>query len=237
MSMRLTDLEDLLVIDARGKAVGRVTRALFDPMEPLLVGFEVRMNPFGHFIERPRRYVAFNGVSVSSKKVRLSKGTPLERVRGRRSGVDWEQAVVWHGMPVKTTSGKAMGFVGDADIESDGRISRLELTRGVTSDLAVGIREVAGEHILGFSREAVRVVDVEDGVEFSGGVAAGAGKGAAVAKVTAERAAVGAARTAAAAARAAKSSKIGKRASASWKGFAHGIKEGMSEDDSSAGKR
>ncbi len=235
--MRLADLDDLLVIDARGTAVGRVTRALFDPSEPVLVGFEVRMNPFGFVIERPRRYVALAGVSLSTKKLRLAEGTPLERVRGRRSGVDWEQSVVWLGMPVKTVSGETMGVVKDADIDSEGRVLRLVLSRGVASDAAVGIREIAGDRVLGFSCDAVRIDDAERGVEFTGGVAAGAGKGTAVAKVTAERAAVGAVRTAAAAARAAKRSSIGKRASASWKGFARGVKEGMSDDDSSAGKR
>ena len=237
MRMRLTDLDDLLVIDVHGRKVGHVTRALFDPAQPVLVGFEVRMNPFLYTIERPRRYVALVGVSISSTKLKLAEGTPLERLRGQRSGVDWEHAVVWLGMPAATASGKAMGIVKDADIDREGRVLRLLLSHGAASDVAVGIREIAGESVLGFSRDAVRIDDAEGQTEYDGGLAAGAGKGAAVAKVTAERAAVGAVRTAAAAAQAAKRSSIGKRAAASWKGLAQGVKEGMSDDDPSAGKR
>jgi sporulation protein YlmC with PRC-barrel domain len=228
--MRLTDLDELLVVDARGKSVGRVARALFDPAEPLLVGFEIRMRPLGYMLERARRYVPRSGVTLSSKKMTLAEGTRLEKVTGTRAGVDWEQVVIWLGMPVRTASGKLLGEVKEADLDVDGRVSRLVLTRGATSDVAVGMREVSGECVVGFAEGAVRLDDSVASPEFSGGLAAGAGKGAAVAKVTAERAAKGAVSAAVVAARAARRSSLAKRASSSWKGFAEGIKEGMSDD-------
>ncbi|MBE0417894.1 MAG: hypothetical protein IBX63_09035 [Coriobacteriia bacterium] len=235
--MRLTDLDDLVVVDARGKTVGRVARALFDPAEPLLVGFEVRMRPLGYLLERPRRYVPRSCVTVSSKQVTLAEGTRLEKVGGRRAGVDWEQVVIWHNMPVRTASGTLLGEVKEADLAADGRVSRLVLTRGSTSDVAVGVREVPGASVVGFSEGAVRLDDAVDSPEFSGGLAAGAGKSAAVAKVTAERAAKGAVSAVVVAARAAKRSSLAKRATSSWRGFAEGIREGMADDDVSGGER
>jgi len=228
--MRLTDFDDLPVIDAKGVSLGRVSRALFHPSEPLLVGFEVRMRPWAYVLERQRRYVPISSVSVSPKQLTLAAGTRLEKVGGRRAGVEWEQTVVWRGMPVRGASGALLGEVKEADLDADGHITRLVLGRGTTSDLAVGTREVPGEQVIGFSDGAVRLEDSVAAPEFSGGIAAGAGRTAAVAKVTAERAAKGAVTAAASAARAAKGSSIGKRAALSWKGFAEGVKEGLADD-------
>lgn len=228
--MLLSDLHELQVFDARGKSVGRLARALFDPSEPVLVGFEIRMRPFGYVLERPRRYVASAEVSVTSKQATLSERARLEKIGGRRSGIDWEQVVVWQGMPVRTVSGSLLGEVKDAEVDESGAVSLLTLTRGATSDVAVGVREVPGESIVGFSNGAVRLQDVVESPEFSGGLAAGAGRAAAVAKVTAERAAQGAVSAATTAARAAKRSSLGKRASLSWKGFTEGIKEGLADE-------
>jgi sporulation protein YlmC with PRC-barrel domain len=229
--MRLTDFDELPVVDARGKTVGRVARALFDPADPVIVGLEVRMQPLGHLVQRPDRYVPRSGVAVSEKQVILAEKTRLEKADGTRSGVDWEQAVIWHAMPVRTVSGRLLGEVKDADFDGDGRVTRLVLTRGATSDIAIGVREVPGESVLGYAEGAVRVVDAVSTPEFSGGLAAGAGKGAAVAKVGAERAAKGAVSAAVVAARAAKRSQVAKRASSSWKGFTEGIREGMADKE------
>lgn len=229
--MRLTDFDELPVVDARGKTVGRVERALFDPADPVIIGLEVRMRPLGHLLQRPDRYVPRSGVAVSEKQVTLAEKTRLEKADGTRSGVDWEQAVIWHAMPVRTASGKLLGEVKDADLDGDGRVTRLVLTRGATSDIAIGVREVPGESVLGYADGAVRVVDAVSTPEFSGGLAAGAGKGAAVAKVGAERAAKSAVSAAVVAARAAKRSQVAKRASSSWKGFTEGIREGMADKE------
>lgn len=234
--MRLTDFDELIVVDARGRTVGRIARALFDPADPVLIGFEVRMRPLGYLLERPRRYVLRSDVTIASGQATLVGKARLERADQTRSGVDWDRVVIWLGMPVRTASGKLLGEVKEADLDTGGRVSRLVLTRGATSDVAIGVREVPGESVLGFAGGAVRIDDVVEAPGFSGGVAASAGKGAAVAKVGAERAAKSAVSAAVVAARAAKRSSLAKRASSSWKGFAEGIREGMTEDDEGSGR-
>ncbi|MFU8891084.1 MAG: PRC-barrel domain-containing protein [Anaerosomatales bacterium] len=234
--MRLTDFDELVVVDARGKTVGRIARALFDPADPVLVGFEVRMRPLGHLLERPRRYVPRSDVTIASGQATLAEKARLERADQTRSDIDWEQVVIWLGMPVRTAPGKLLGEVKDAELDTGGRVSRLVLTRGATSDVAIGVREVPGESVLGFADGAVRIDDAVDAPEFSGGMAASAGKGAAVAKVGAERAAASAVSAAVVAARAAKRSSLAKRASSSWKGFTEGIRKGMAEDEEDSGR-
>lgn len=230
MSARLSDFEELPVIDACGKKVGRVSYVLFHLADPTIVGFEVRMRLFLFLFERKRRYVPYSGVTIAEGEMTLSEGTRLEKARARGSSVDWEQTVIWRGMPVRTDSGTPVGAVKDVDLDREGRVTRLVLTRGATSDMAIGVREVSGDEILGFSEGSVRLSESVVNPEFSGGAAAGAGKAAAVAKVTAERAAAGAVTAAISAGRAAKRSSVGKRAAQSWKGFTDGIKEGMADD-------
>ncbi len=235
--MMLSEFEDLAVIDAKGRVAGRVTRVLFDGATPALVGFEVRMRPLAYLIDRPLRYVPRTGVTLSKRGLTLVPPARLERARGRAGGIEWDATVVWSGMPVVSESAAPgedpLGVVKDVDLGAEGRVRRLVLSRGATSDVAVGIREIDGERVLGFAGGAVRVADEVARPQFSGGVAAGAGKTAAVAKVRAEQAAVGAVRAAAAATRAARRSGIGKRASASWKGFAEGLREGYADDERS----
>lgn len=228
--IHLSDFEESQVVDARGKTVGRVSRVLFHPCDPVLIGFEVRMKLLFYLFERKRRYTPLSGVRASSKAITLAEGTRLEKLGGRRAGLDWTQVVVWRGMPVRTASGAALGTVGDVDFDKDGRVTRLVLTRGATSDVAIGVREVPGDAVLGFEGDAVRLSDDVASPEFSGGLAAGAGKATAVAKVTAERAAAGAVSAAISAGRAVKRSSVAKRAATSWKGFSDGIREGMADN-------
>lgn len=228
--MRLTSFDELPVVDQRGKAVGRVSRALFDPARPALVGFEVRLMPLGHIVERPRRYVALSNVLVGDDCLSLAEGTRLETHRDARSDIVWERTVVWKGMPVRSSSGDELGEVKDVDLEADGAVSRLMLTRGAASDATIGTREVAGSAVTGFAEGAVWLDGSVTALEFSGGLAAGAGKTAAVAKSAAKRAALSGMKTAGSAARAANRSSLGRRAAASWKGLAQGVKEGLAED-------
>lgn len=228
--MRLSDLEGLVLVSARGKRVGWLARALFDEEQPVLVGFEVRMRPLGYLIERQRRYVPRSAVELSAREAALVRGSRLERIGGGRSRIDWERVVIWSGMPVRTASGVDLGAVREAELDGEGRIARIVLTRGATSDVAVGVREIDGAFVLGFADGAVRLDDEVARPEFSGGLAASAGKGAAAAKVAAERSAKGAVSAAIVAARAAKHSSLAKRASSSWKGFAAGVKEGMTDE-------
>ncbi len=230
--MLLSQFEGRTVIDARGRVVGKVTRGLFDAQRPVLVGFEVRLKPLAHLIERPMRYVPRTGVTLSKAGLTVERRARLERVDGGKGGVDWEQAVVWTGMPVATESGtEPLGVLKDADLGAEGRVKSILLTLGAASDAAIGTREIEGAHVRGYANDAIRVDDVLGRTEFSGGLAAGAGRGAAVAKVKTAQAATGAVKGAAAAARAAKRSGVGKRASDSWKGFARGLQEGLREDD------
>ncbi|HET6498881.1 MAG TPA: PRC-barrel domain-containing protein, partial [Coriobacteriia bacterium] len=112
--MRLTGFDELPVVDRRGTTVGRVSHALFDPARPALVGFEVRLPRLGRLVERQRRYVPLTGVTVHDDRLSLAEGERLQTLRDTRSGISWEHATIWKGMPVRSSSGVGLGEVKDA---------------------------------------------------------------------------------------------------------------------------
>lgn len=229
--MRLTSFDELPVVDRSGTTVGRVLRSLFDPMTPRLVGFEIRVAPIGHIVERQRRYVPLSKVVVTEERLTLAEGARLETVRDTRSDIDWGRTPVWKGMPVRSSSGADLGEVKDAYLEPDGTVSRLVLTRGATSDAAIGTREVGGSAVAGFADGAVWLDESVADLEFSGGLAAAAGKTTVIAKSAAKAVARSGAAAATEAAKTAGQSSLGRRASASWKGFAQGIREGLADEN------
>ena len=233
--MRVKELEGVNVYDGRDRLVGTVTRGIFDATRPVLIGVEVRMRPWLHLIERPRRYVATSQASIKRSGVRLIARKKPEREGANRTTEEWESSVVWVGQQILTESGVDMGCVGDVELASDGTVIEIELTGGATRNVAVGTRRISAEHLLGFDGEVLRVSDGALEAHFSGGVAASAGKGAAVAKSTAERvasaAAKGAVSAGVAAVKAARRSKGRGRMGGAWKGFAEGIKEGMRDGE------
>ncbi len=233
--MRLSEFEGVPVIDARDRAVGKVERCVFDPAEPVLVGVEVRMRPFLYLIERPRRYISTRQASLKRSGVRVLPGGRLEREGGTRAGIDWERTVVWRGMPVLTEDDTHIGNVDDADLDAEGRIISLLVTGGAVRDTAVGRREVPAAFLREFDGEAVRVSDEFLGTAFTGGLAAGAGRSAAAAKVSVQRVAKvtekGVVTAGVATVRALRRSRAKRHPKGALKGFLEGVKQGMNDEE------
>lgn len=233
--MRVNELEGVRVYDGRDRFVGTVTRGVFHAEKPVLVGVEVRLRPWLHLIERPRRYVATSHASIKRSGVRLLSGKKPEREGANRTTEEWETAVVWVGQQVVTEGGVDMGLVGDVKVGPDGSVIEVELSGGASRNVAVGTRSVSAEHLRGFDGDVIRVADEALETRFSGGAAASAGKGAAVAKAAAGKVASAAAKGAVtagiAAVKAARRSKGPGRLGGAWKGFTEGVKEGMRDEE------
>ncbi len=231
----VSKLEGLTVVDARAKILGKVTHVLFHPTEPRAVGFEVQPPAIGYVVNRKPRYVPLGQVLIEGGELRLTGAKPLmDKAAEKAQGFEWESSVIWRSMPVLTRDGATMGFVRDVRISAtDGSVTVLALTGGVTADVAVGTKQLDGTSVRGFDleREAVIVEAEAAGVELSGGVAAQAGKSTAVAKLAAEKAAKSAAAGAAVAVRAAAKSDAAKRAVKGWKSLSEAFKEGLEGED------
>lgn len=220
------------ILGPKGKRIGWVTHVLFHPSEQRVVGIEMRPRPVGYMIERSPRYYAYDAFEIADEKLTLidakgSSGTAA----AKRLGIDWEQTVIWAFQDVKTKKGREMGQVANVTFAKDGTVRAIKVSGGMTANVAVGQHTIPAEEILGFDGDSIRVTDASNEAATSGGVAAQAGKGAAIASHTAKKAASGALTAGVAAAKAASKSETAKRAKEGWSDFTSAFKEGLRGDE------
>ena len=195
------DTERLVVFGERNKdgarkRVGRVVEIVFDPAESRVMGLLVERPNILFLIRRKEVILALDRARVLADRVEVDGGKAWGKQAAKRLGVDWDKAVIWKGMPVRTESGTRLGDVRDAVFdEHDGHLNGLGLTEGFTRDAAVGVRDVPATLVRGWNGTAVIVADEARRIGTEGGAAAAAGRGAAVAQDAAVKsaAAVGAA--------------------------------------------
>lgn len=220
-------MEGVRITGRKDKLFGRIANVLFAPAEPRVVGYEVQPPSLGYVIERKPRYLTLQALE------RTADGMALRQEHARTSpGCSWDESVVWRYMPVVSESGKALGFVRDAEFdETDGALGRMWLSYGTADDMAVGGRTIPASSVLRFNGEAVVVANEAAKARVSGGSAQTAGRGAAVAMLAAEETAKQAVGGAVRIAKVVRQAKISKRAKSGWQSFKDSIAEGMKDDE------
>lgn len=230
----ITDIEGLPVTNAKGKLLGRVNHVLFHPTEPRVVGLEVQPPAIGMVVERRPRYIALDSIELREHSVVLAADKPhSEKAAAARLGIEWERTVIWRYMPVVTDSGEELGLVRNVRFDAaSGTLKRMSLTRGATSDVAIGRQVLDAALVTGFDQEHewVRVSDEASEKGSSGGVAVPAGRGAAVVKIAAEETAKQAIGGAVEIAKAVKKADVGGRAKRGWRAFKDAFDEGMRQE-------
>lgn len=240
MGISLDDLYRTPVYTAKGRRVGRVGDVLFHPSEPRVIGFAVQRPRLLFLLDLKDRYLALDSCRPRRDEVDVTGGKESwDKAASRRLSVDWDASVVWSGMPVRAEKGTALGQVKNAEFDPEtGRLLQLVLTSGAAADIAVGTRRVEPALVTGFRDGSIVVKDEVLTVETSGGAAAAAGRGAAVAKKQAGEAAVAAGkavRTAAeygkAAAKVAAGSETGKKTIGWLKSIRDEVVDAMGDPD------
>jgi uncharacterized protein YrrD len=224
MKLTLHDLDRLPVMGEKKRSgvrnhVGKVVDVIFHPEKNVAIGYVVARPNVLLLFRRKDVILAFDRATVLADKIVVDGAQAWGGSAARRLGVNWDTAVIWRGMPVRTVGGKALGYVRDAVVdEDDGRLNGLGLTSGVAADVAVGTVDMPARLVKGWDGSAILVEEEVRQIESDGGVATVAGRTAAVAQdraVKASAAAVKGAKTAAAytksAARVAAKSETGKK--------------------------
>ncbi len=231
--LSLLDVSRQDVYSAKGKRIGRVADVLFAPGATSVVGFVVSRPRLLFLIDRNDRYLALDRTRFSADGLVVADANGAwDGSAAKRLGHSWDDTVIWVGMPVSTESGVKLGSVRDGLFdEKTGEISAIGLTGGLTADAAVGVRDLPASVVVGFDGQAVRVKDEAIAYETSGGAAAAAGRGTAVAKKAAVDAAAKAAVYTKAAAKAAGQSDVGKRAAGWFKAIKDEVVDAMGDPD------
>lgn len=232
-------VQGLAVYDAKDRPVGTVTHVLFHPSDACVVGVEIQPPNLAYVVSRGPRYVALQGLAFSADRLELTKSGEWSGSRAEKAlGFKWDKTVIWAGMPVASASGESLGYVRDASFSvPEGRLIEVLLTEGITSDTAIGTRRLDGSLLEGFDGSAVRASEEASQVDFSGGLAASAGKSAAVVTVAAGEAGKKAAQLGGQAVRAAAKSKTARGAWSVLRQTGKAFREGLHDepDDRAAG--
>ena len=183
------------------KRLGRVHNLVFAEDGRRVVGLMVKRPDVAGMIKQKDCFVALDalrraegGLVVSAEK------DAVDEAACKRLGIDLETCFIWSGMPVKTISGKPLGYVMDARFnECTGAVDCFCTQEGSAATALVGSFEIPAAWFVRYASGTMVVRDEAASLELSGGLAGKAGEGYAHAKDGAKRA-VAKADTAAAAA-------------------------------------
>lgn len=207
MMLTLHDLDRLPVMGEKKrsgvrKKLGKVVEVVFHPTENRAIGYLVARPDVLFLFRRKDLMLAFDRATVLSDKVHVDGSKAWGSAAAKRLGINWEEAVIWRGMPVRTKAGKPLGYVRDAVFDGeDGHLNGLGLTSGIAADVAIGTVDMPARLVKGWDGSAIIVEEEAKTIDSDGGAAVVAGRAAAVAQDRATKtaaAAVQGAKTAAA---------------------------------------
>lgn len=210
------EFEGVRVVEARKKSdkrIGKVYHFVFHPSEKRVVGFMVKRPDLLLMFHRSDSFVALDGFSIEDGRIMIKDDKSATGAAAiKRLGLDWDNCVLWVGMPVMTKSQKTLGYVGSVTFDRQtGKVDSLEVETGALNDALVGKVSIPASMVRGFKRGvgqaiapmddkmaaaqaeaeqlgAILVDDEAAKIATDGGVAAAAGEATAVAADKARKA-------------------------------------------------
>lgn len=181
--------------------IGKVRRTVFHPTEKRVVGFIIKRPDLLWMFHRKDKFVAIDGFDLEDGRMVIKQDpAATDNAACKRMGVNYDECILWIGLPVMTQDGQAFGVVGNVEFDlSDGDVVSFTTDSGMANNALLGKRTVSADAIKGFRRgmgTALKTPDyegeeielgamlVDDSVKdlvAEGGVAEKAGKATAVA--------------------------------------------------------
>lgn len=169
----LTELHGCVVRESgkKAKRIGKVRSAVFHPRKRAVVGFTVKRPDIALMAHRPDLFVAYDAFDVVEGDLVVSgESGATGKAACKRLGVDWDECVIWQGMPLLTEGGKRLGLVGDVRFRTeDGSVICLMVDRGKSADILLGLTELPARYIKGFKLGVGDALSLEDGDDFAHG--------------------------------------------------------------------
>lgn len=151
-----TDMHKMRVLGGkRGtKRIGKVKSCVFHPSEKRCVGFIVKRPDLLWMFHRKDLFVALDGFDMVDGRICIKEDADMTGPAAcRRLGLNWDDCVLWEGMPLMTADGTAVGYVGRVTFSlTTGAVERLEASNGVTAKYLLGTLEVPADVLVGFRR-------------------------------------------------------------------------------------
>lgn len=136
------------------KKLGKVRSCVFHPKERRCVGFIVKRPDAALMFHRRDVFVAVNGYDMVDGRI-VVRRSPDATDKGacKALGVNWDDCVLWVGLPVIGEDGESYGLVGDVLFDAvTGEVETLRVTQGATANALLGVKEIPASLIRGFKR-------------------------------------------------------------------------------------
>lgn len=136
------------------KRIGKVRRFVFHPKEKRCVGFIVKRPDLLWMFRRKDKFVSIEGYDLVDGRISI-RNVPeaTDRAACKALGVDWDECVLWVGLPVMTEGGDAFGTVGNVTFNRiTGEVVSFDTDSGATANALLGKRTVSADLIKGFRR-------------------------------------------------------------------------------------
>lgn len=181
---KTTTAKDGTVTDKYQK-LGRVHAAVFTPDGKHVAGFTIKRPDVAGMVKRADAFLARDSLKVVDEKTVLVTRPEggLDEAALRRLDLDWDRCIMWSGMDAKTTAGKPLGYVSDAEYdEGSGAVTRFFTADGGMARALIGSFVITPDMVRGY-RDGFMIVEPGDkSVQLDGGLAGAAGEGYARAK-------------------------------------------------------
>lgn len=136
------------------KRIGKVRSFVFHPKGKRVIGFIVKRPDFLWMFKRKDLFVSIDGYDLIDGRV-VVKPVPeaTDKAACKSLGVDWDDCVLWVGMPLLSEDEESLGVVGNVTFNQlTGSIYSVEANTGATANALLGRREIPAELIRGFKR-------------------------------------------------------------------------------------
>lgn len=173
-------LTNIVVFGGRkGKRIGKVRRFVFHPTEKRCIGLLVKRPDAALMFHRKDMFVALGGFDFDDNGAIVVHDDPDATDSGavKALGVNWDDCVIWIGMPATTVSGELLGYIDAVTFNREtGAVRSLTIENGAAIDAILGKRVVPAAYIKGFTRDAGKLLpsaganrDAERGEDAAGG--------------------------------------------------------------------
>ncbi len=163
--------------NGRLKKFGKIRNFVFHPSQPRAVGVIVKRPDAALMVKRKDHLVALDRLEpVEGGLCVVDKPDSWDKAACKRLGIDFDQCIIWSGMPVRTTSGKELGIIGDISLLDESfEIDHIDISSGSVNRAVLGSSNIPAARIRGYKGGAIIVEDEMEQLEESGGAAAKAG--------------------------------------------------------------
>ena len=127
---------------------------MFHPKEKRVIGFVVKRPDLLWMFHRADVFVPIDGYDLVDGRVIIRPDAAASgKAYCKKEGLNWDDCVLWVGLPVMSEDGESYGIVGNVTFNRlTGTVDCFETDNGATSNALLGKRTIPADMVRGFKR-------------------------------------------------------------------------------------